>query len=203
MVRRGWRTLESGRDDGLQLITRAGQIIVFVFRALDREARGRRAVAAAQTRHAFDRDVFARERVQFRQHFAGPGQVTRQIAADSQHDFLGRCEQKMGKETGHRLKPILRHTRLFRELRESLWLEVAEFVLNAVQRRNEHRSIQSQPFGIHFSYPDAAPKIRAQGVGVALPKIRGSLGIEAGQCYYGERSIVVRKVTRSAANFAG
>ncbi len=87
---------------------------MFVLGTLRRDASRRRSVASAQTRHSLDCDVFARKRIQFSQHFPGACQVTGQIAADSQHDLLGTREQEVGKETGHCLKPILRHARLSR-----------------------------------------------------------------------------------------
>ena len=83
MVRCQRLTLNSGRNDCLQLIARSRKVIALVLGALDRQTSGRRPIASAQTGRSLDRDVFACERLKFSQHFAGTGQMTRQIAANS------------------------------------------------------------------------------------------------------------------------
>ena len=55
----------------------------------------------------------------------------------------------MGKEAGHSMEPILRHSHVLRELLQSFLLQIAELLLNPVQGGHEHRRIQRQPFDSH------------------------------------------------------
>jgi hypothetical protein len=56
----------------------------------------------------------------------------------------------MGKEAGHSMEPILRHSHVLGELLQSFLLQIAELLLNPVQRGHEHRGIQRQPFYSHL-----------------------------------------------------
>src|SRR4030095_8421997 len=56
----------------------------------------------------------------------------------------------MGKEAGHSMEPILRHSHVLGELLKSFLLQIAELLLNPVQGGHEHRRIQRQPFYSHL-----------------------------------------------------